>query len=110
LFQIRHSYGGDRCPYGERGGLQRQGFRKIKATYHGRCSFCGQAFSSGEEIYWKKDEASTTCCRRCWGKNGRTVKCPNCGTEFEVYGPESRYPQRELPQDEMMDETVHSPE
>jgi hypothetical protein len=89
------------------GGLQRQGFRKIKATYHGRCSYCGQAFFSGEEIYWKKDEASTTCCRRCWGKNGRTVKCPSCGAEFEVYEQQSHSLGRELPQDEMMDKSVH---
>jgi hypothetical protein len=90
--------------------LQWQGFRKIKATYHGTCSFCGQAFFSGEEIYWKRDEASTTCCRRCWGKNGKTVRCPSCGKEFEVYGPECHGTRRELPQDEMMDESVHAPE
>jgi uncharacterized paraquat-inducible protein A len=65
--------------------LQSQGFRKIKSTYSGRCNFCGQPFSSGEEIYWKRDQASTVCCRRCFGTKGRTVRCPNCGTEFEVY-------------------------
>jgi ribosomal protein L37E len=90
--------------------LQRQGFRKRKATYHGTCSFCGQTFLSGEEIFWKRDEATTICCRRCWGKNGKTVKCPSCGVEFEVYEPERHYQERELPHDEMMDETVHAPE
>lgn len=90
--------------------LQSQGMRKIKATYSGRCNFCGQPFSSGEEIYWKRDETSTVCCRRCWGKNGRTVRCPNCGSEFEVYESERKMPRREIPQEEILDETVHRPE
>jgi hypothetical protein len=89
--------------------LQRQGFRKIKSTYSSRCSFCGQPFSSGEEIYWKRDEGSTVCCRRCWDKKGRTVRCPNCGTQFEVYEPDQR-PKREIQHDDTTDSSVYVPE
>jgi len=64
--------------------LQKDGFRKIKGTYGGRCSYCGQPYSAGEEIYWKRDPATSVCCPRCYSGKGRTVRCPSCGVEFEI--------------------------
>ena len=64
--------------------LVKQGFKKIKANYSGRCNFCKQPYSAGEEIYWKREPTTTVCCPRCYGVGRIKAVCPNCGTEFFV--------------------------
>jgi len=65
--------------------LQKDGFKKIKSSYGGRCSYCGQPYAAGEEIYWKRDPVTRVCCSHCFGAiSKKKVICPNCGMEFEV--------------------------
>jgi len=67
--------------------LRREGFKMIKASYGGTCSFCGRRYQPGEEIYWKNMPSTRVCCPRCYGGISsplRIVRCPNCGHEFSI--------------------------
>jgi transposase len=66
--------------------LRGQGYKKIISRYDGICSYCSKRYEKGEDIYWKKDPTTSICCQRCYepAKSRRTVRCPNCGTEFEA--------------------------
>jgi len=74
--------------------LEEEGYRQIVANYSGICTECGEPYSIGTRIYWKRDDSRTlVVCSRCYGGEEipvfqqriiQTLVCPHCGKPIVV--------------------------